>query len=346
MELGSNFDLNVADLKQEKENLKKYLQSWNPVYVDSGRSAIRLLKEKIPRGKILLPYYICRSVVDSFLGSYDIGYYQINRDLRIDIEYLEKQINKSVTAVFLMHYFGKMQDEAILKRIRELQNRYHFIIVEDTTHCILTNKRTIGDYCVCSLRKWFSVPDGGVIYAGKDTGLLQPGVKRSASQVTEAMLLKNLYLNTGTDCNVLYRNIFAECEKKLDIQEKSYDMSDMSSTLLECMNLKKISEKRKHNRDYLSSNIKHKDITVVYPAGETDYVPFVFPVLVKDRNRFRSYLMEHHIYCAVHWPIETEEQQKNMEASFLSNHLLSLPIDQRYTEIEMEYMANIINNYS
>lgn len=42
--------------------------------------------------------------------------------------------------------------------------RYGFSIVEDTTHSVFSVRRTIGDLCVCSLRKWFALPGGGALY--------------------------------------------------------------------------------------------------------------------------------------------------------------------------------------
>lgn len=55
--------------------------------------------------------------------------------------------------------------------------------------------------------------------------------------------------------------------------------------------------------------------------------------------------MEHKIYCAVHWPMETKEQceiKTNME---LTKHMLSLPLDQRYDLEHMKYMVEIVNEF-
>jgi hypothetical protein len=67
--------------------------------------------------------------------------------------------------------------------------------------------------------------------------------------------------------------------------------------------------------------------------------------MVPDRDDFRKYLMENSIYCAVHWPFDGLAREERPLAVSLSNNILSLPIDQRYGEKEMAYLANVIDAY-
>lgn len=134
MELGSNFELNLKKkIKEQNNNINKYLNNEFSIYMDSGRSALRVVTSRIKHGKILLPAYICKSVVDCFQEQYEICFYQLNQSLGIEKESIEKQIDESVSAVYIMHYFGKMQDANILEYIQEKQKVYQFKIIEDTT---------------------------------------------------------------------------------------------------------------------------------------------------------------------------------------------------------------------
>lgn len=92
-------------------------------------------------------------------------------------------------------------------------------------------------------------------------------------------------------------------------------------------------------------SLDNKKVIPLYNEKSEDFIPFSFPVLVDERDRFRKYLMEHKIYCAVHWPMETKEQceiKTNME---LTKHMLSLPLDQRYDLEHMKYMVEIVNEF-
>ena len=70
MEVGGDFELDVTQLKDVDDHLFNYLESYDTVYTDSGRSALRLLKRTLPKGKVLLPAYICESVIKSPIASW------------------------------------------------------------------------------------------------------------------------------------------------------------------------------------------------------------------------------------------------------------------------------------
>ncbi|MEE1250760.1 MAG: DegT/DnrJ/EryC1/StrS family aminotransferase [Lachnospiraceae bacterium] len=347
MELGSNYDLRISELSFQDNNIKRYLENDSAFYVDSGRSAIKMLLPKIKKKKILLPMYICKSVVDCFSQGFEIQYYKLDMQLKINRRSLENLMDENVGMVYIMHYFGKLQEENDLTYIKQMQQRYHFFILEDTTHSFLTQKETIGDYQVCSLRKWFAVPDGGVLYTrnAKINQKMQLKENALSGKVAEAMILKNLYINKQVDCNDSYRKIFVEQEQKLDSQREICHISELTSVLLECMDYEEIAQRRKKNWDYLYGHLKNKKIKPMYPEKAIDFVPFVFPILTEERNAFRKYLIEHNIYCAIHWPIETEKQRAIEENSLLEQQILSLPIDQRYTEREIDYLIQVVNEW-
>lgn len=74
-------------------------------------------------------------------------------------------------------------------------------------------------------------------------------------------------------------------------------------------------------------------------------MPLVFTVYVEKRDKLRRYLMEHRIYCAVHWPLEGTGLYGNREAENKSAHILSLPIDQRYGEAHMKYLCDVLDRF-
>lgn len=347
MELGSNFQLNMENLYECEDSIYTYLGNFNALYFDSGRSALRYLMNYLKQisgneGLVLLPSYICDSVIDVFELK-NIRYYRIKKDLNIDIGSLEQAIDGNVRIVYLMHYFGALQSLDILERILELKRNYGFTIIEDTTHSIFTNVNTIGDFCVCSLRKWFPIPNGGVLYTKQF--IQNPQLKRKNSvKCFEAMLLKHLFIEEGLECNAMYRKKFVEEEEGLDEQKEVYGISTISEQLLKCFSISTLCLQRQENYHKVSRFLSKNGVTpMIQLEGGT---ALCCPIYVENRDELKKFLMEHKIYCATHWPIsEKIDNMWKKEAEEMSNHMISLPIDQRYKEQEIAYLEGILELY-
>lgn len=345
MELGSNFELDISSLQKQEDNIFQYLAKYHAVYMDSGRSAAAVLCKLLKPGTLLFPSYLCESALQAYREKFTLRFYHVNSDLTIDWEDLEQKLGRDVTAVYLMHYFGQLQKPELLERLLEQKQRYKFTVIEDTTHSIFTKTQTIGDYGLCSLRKWFPVPDGGVLYSSSRMENITPDdypVQKPSARL-DAMILKNWYIKAGIDCNALYREIFAGEEEKLDRQKQPYQISAIAKTLLKYFSVTTLMERRKRNYKLLESVLQGTSIRPVLEGN--DFVPLAYPVYLKERDEFRRYLMEHQVYCAVHWPTGQTEFEKNGEAAKMSEHMLSLPVDQRYGQEHMQYMKDLIWEY-
>lgn len=346
MELGSNFELDLSELKYEQDNIFEYLKEYQTIYTDSGRSALKILNSVLEEGMILLPAYICESVINIYKQNGSIRFYRINPDMTIDFDDLQQKMDSQVKMVYLMHYFGSVQNNTVLNYLKEKKKEYGYIIIEDTTHSILTQKRTVGDYCVCSLRKWFPIPDGGVVYSHNPIVEQNCEIQFKKSIVydkLEAMILKKYYIQYGIDCNLIYRNLFAQSEERLDMQTEIYQMSDMARDILQCISIADVQKKRKRNYCELKKFLENVPVTDVLLTD--DFVPMVYPVYVHNRDRFRQYLMENKIYCAVHWPLVGTELEKRQDSVRIYENIISLPIDQRYGTAHMKYLEKVLDTY-
>lgn len=72
-------------------------------------------------------------------------------------------------------------------------------------------------------------------------------------------------------------------------------------------------------------------------------IPFSMPILCKNRNELRKYLIENKVYCAIHW--NQDFMSEKVGERDISNSILSLPIDERYTTKDMKILAKIINKF-
>ena len=161
-EIGSEFYY-AFDKKQSiaKENITSILNNYNYQFYQSGRIASLKALEFIKTKKILMPNYVCESVLQPFKSQkFDIVFYQINEDFSIDDSILSL-INTNFGAVYIIPYYGLSYDYS---KIKDKCKQHKVLIIEDTTQSIFTNVSQVGDLMVCSLRKWFAVAEGGLFY--------------------------------------------------------------------------------------------------------------------------------------------------------------------------------------
>lgn len=341
MELGSEFDLNLSELTVTKNNLFEYLSDYNCIYTDSGRSALKLVSKNL--NEVLLPEFTCESVSDCF-NKDKLKFYSIDEYCAIDLESLKNNITENTDCIFIMHYFGVLQNEETLSEIRRLADEHNIMIIEDTTHSIFSKTSTIGDYMIASIRKWMPISLGGVLYSKNKLPDVDGIKKSSDNDRLYGMTLKNLFLNDILDCNSTYRNIFSNSEKNLDNKEEVELMSDLNRFIISCFDINDLKSKRKSNYEYILEKMKDSGIKPI-ASVTNDECPFVFPIRVINRNDFRIYLMENNIYCAVHWPFDGLKKEERKMAEYNAETLISLPVDQRYDKEEMDYLIKVIQSY-
>lgn len=343
MELGSEYHLSLKNLSVVENHLFEYLKPFEYTMFASGRQALACVP--LPEKEvILLPEYVCESVIQAF-SKYKVDYYRVNRDFSVDMQDIEKKIKSDLAAVVVIHYFGKMQSKGNLQRLRELTKERGAVLIEDTTQSLFSSRQLIADYGVSSIRKWMPIPMGGLLYTteGNLSGL--PYFEKSTdNKRVEAMILKDLFLMEQFNCHSKYREIFLKCEKKMEKIFPIKQISDFSQFIISCQDIEILVAKRKENYLYLKENLSAFNI---FPAIslEIQDCPFTLPILVKDRDLLRSFLIENHIYCAVHWPKDDYMDEQRENAKFFAEHLLSLPIDQRYGRREMDYLLSALKRF-
>lgn len=344
-ELGSEFSLDSNCLNIKHNNLLEFLSGYSYTLFDSGRSAIKNVP--IDRNKfVLLPEYLCESVIKSF-PAHKIIFYKIKSNLEIDLNDLMSKIDNKVGTILFVNYFGYIQSELITNSIKLKAKRYGITVIEDNTQSLLSKHSIVGDYAVASIRKWIPIPNGGVLYSNKHNikdALSGRNFENSIdNRKINALILKHLFLNEGLDVNLEYRKIFAECEEAFENSNPKY-ISDLSEFIIKCFDCDVIIEKRKQNYRILEKLLFDLDIVPIRELMDNE-CPLVLPIRIKQRNSFKSYLMDNKVYCAVHWPFDGFKSDDRKMAIHNSETLISLPIDQRYNEEDMLYLAYIIKKY-
>ncbi len=346
MEIGSEMQLNLSEYDGVcEDNIFEYLNEFETLYLDSGRSAIYVLSRSLPKGKVIVPSYICKSVIDSFVDR-EMAFYDLNMDFSINKESIYECLEAEKPRIlFMMNYWGRGVYSSVQEDLKQYCGKNDIIIIEDTTHSIFSNNNAIGDYCVCSIRKWAPFPVGGILYSKSRLPALCCEVKKGVSESKMiGMLLKQLYINDHSyKCNSIYRKIFNDDNERLQKQECAYYLPAFSRFVMERTSVNKIRNIRMKNAKLLEEYLLYSNVKPIIHF-EANQVPFTYPVLVDRRDELRTFLSRNGVFCAIHWPLE-EHKQLNEINKYINNHIISLNIDQRYCELHMKRITELIDSF-
>ena len=297
---------------------------------NSGRSSLRweLLSMKLQGKRVLAPDFICQVVID-VLNEYDIqvDFYNVKENLEFSLPICLDDYD----ALYIVKYFG--HESAIFKKITHNSSLPLIIDSVFDVQQLDINAKTHW-CCFNSFRKVSAIADFSQIISNMP--LLTINKERIASfsklkyQAKEA---KYNFVNSSQGSEETYLDDFYNAEKIINKNHGIFEPEDRSIYLIGCFfsSLREEIQHRQQNLILAKKTLKNINYIDVFP----DFPSFL-PLLLNKRDEVRYELMRHSIYLAVHWP--AIEQSGNT----LSDKLLSLPLDSRYTIKEIECMCNII----
>ena len=355
-EIGGNFPLSNSDLLLTP----KSSDVWgcnvfaNTVYVNSGRSALKILLDQNYEGpkNVVIPVFICDTCIEPFVKrNYNIEYYAINKDLSVNRESLKRAIDgfDHNCIVYIHAYFGFDTLDGIKDDLCTLRNEPGITLVNDFTQSWLCKNQIQADYYVCSLRKWLQTPDGGILASDKDltidSNALLEYNKEQTEEYVNASLLKNRYLedNASIEKKQFY-SLFKKSVNHIEEPEVR-KISPVSKMIYDNVDYEKVIQRRWRNARFLCENINNKKIEKVFENVPQGCAPFYYPVYLNgNRDDFQKYLIRHNIYCPIHWDVPVYVKD-NSQANDIYTKEISLVCDQRYDADDMERLANVVNRY-
>lgn len=318
---------------------------------------------------ILVPSYNCGTEIDPILDqNIQIKFYNINRDLTVDMEDLKNQIDKHTSAILVIHYLGFPQP---VEEIRNICNINQLFLIEDCAHSFLSGYKsqplgTFGDVSVFSIRKTLPIPNGGALainngkfkYEEKQIGgsslssffvaaeLLEN--RTQTSSFNPILLFNYFFLTVISLISYMFR-LFLRVVKKIspykglalihinyycrDFKREivKWKMSSFSKRIISNTDLEKIKEKRRNNYKYLLENLQGlKNIEIVFNKLPEGTCPLFFPIIVEDRQFYYQIFKENGITLFKYWQHfhSAVPWKKFPQAVFLKNHIIGLPIHQ------------------
>lgn len=356
-EIGSNFWINPDEVFDDKSlgtPVQFNCKGSDYVWLSTGRSAIQYVINTIEERKpgikrvAVLPSFTCDTVFEPFLKSgYEVYYYPIEKDLTTTSDAILEAVFKHDASIVLFHrYFGFDTLDSQVDRMCQVLRNVGKFSIEDCTQCLYSNiHRADSDFTIGSIRKWTGTPDGGfavtreVFFSNKpqysDISLEEAKVKASFTKY------RYLFEGKGDKADMLA--LYRSAEDILDNQDRIYAISPMSSKVQANLDRDELIRKRRENFTYLSNNLKSL-AEPIFTLGQWD-VPLYLPILVKERASLQKHLVQNAIYAPVVWPKDDKQPEQCESAENAYEHLLCIPIDQRYALDDMQRICNVFNKF-
>lgn len=314
----------------------------NGILLNLGRNAFKYILCAIPDrvNKLYMPYYTCPvvwhgltfidqlSIMNGTSIIKELQFYHIDKNLAIveDIELGEHDY------IVVNNYFG-IKDQYI----ERLSKKYGNHLIIDNAQAFFAP--VIPDtYAFYSPRKFFGVPDGGVAYVANNARPV-----RCEEQDDSFDRLKHLELRKEKGAEAGFAT-YQLNEGKLDKLPMQL-MSDYTYNVLRGIDYAAAIEKRRANFRMLHGALGEMN-ALQLPSMDTFVCPMVYPFIPKKENAtLRKKLQGQRIYTATYWPKLVELNHGTFEEG-LAKILIPLPIDQRYGEEEMKYVANAVAEYT
>ena len=320
-------------------------------YLRTGREALLYASCNCkPRKEavILCPAYSCWSMIAPFeFSGWTIVYYKLNPDLTIDVNYLDKALRScSPDAILTMNYYGSASTQNAIAKVKSYNDK--ITVVEDFSHCTFCLDKIYNeqvDYYVTSIRKSVGVCDGALILSKKATN--KGYIGHAATSFGELRIVaqkqKGRYAFTkASDDKEIFLSELRKGESVIDKLDGVHPISEVSLKMIDAINGEEITFARRENMKHLWNLLAGKVKMVPGLERSFDGAPFSLPILVENRDAIQRQLAQKGVYAPVLWPINDEARKVCPNSAFVSDSMLSIPIDQRYNWDDIEDIANIV----
>jgi hypothetical protein len=314
MEIGGYFELELPKGKEFHENAIK---------LNLARNALEYVLLANNYKKVYLPFYICDAILKPF-EKLLIQYEFYNIDSIFNPIFDFNRI-KNDEAFLYVNYFGLKSSKVL-----ELSKLSINLIIDNSQ--AFYSPPIFGVDCFYSPRKFFGVPDGSYLYCKKSikTKILNDNSSISASYLFER-------IDNGAQFG--YQS-FLNFENKLNLAPM-LRMSNFTKRILQSVNYKKVAEARIANYNFLSKNLKSYNENQINLCDED--VPMIYPFFSFKAN-LRQILIDNNIYIAKYWDNVFSMVDENSVEFLHTKTLIPLPIDQRYSNKDLNKIVKIITD--
>lgn len=291
----------------------------------SARSALYHLLITLQPSRLWLPHLICQSVIDAVKKSgVEIAWYQL------DENYFPRLTQPFAADDCLLYvdYLGHCREQK--QRLLETFPAKKVIFDHSQAFFEHTQPALANLY---SPRKFFGIPDGGLLHTILDMPVPDAQDRGSLSHVTHLLLQHEYDTRAGYGA-------FQEAESALEDITASR-MSALTEKILHSVDYLRVKQSRERNYRLLRQRLD--EINAFRFTQETVTGPFCYPLFFPARKLHQA-LISRGVFVATYWREVLERVAPlSVEANFV-NYMVPLPCDQRYSEEDMEQLSEIVRS--
>ena len=319
-----------------------------------------------PRSTILVPCYHEGIELDALLAAgYQVRHYRVDQELRVDLDDVRRRLDESVSAVYVIHYFGLPQR---LGALRAFCDSHRLKLIEDCALALFSRTNgtwlgSVGDLAIFSLYKTLPLPHGGYFVTTQRSTTATPSGLRSPppmSTLVQTLDLVHLTLQANglgavewvaTRTSGLVRRLLgwnrqatvSSGGSRWDPRLVEYGVSRLTQQLVRFTNPDQVVARRRANYARLVAWL-HPYVAIPFPRLEPGVCPLLLPVLVPRREQVQARLATLGVHAGNFWPDSHATCPPELAADVAPwrTRCLELPIHQELSERDMDRVAKAV----
>lgn len=330
--LGGEFEI---DLSIQRE----FVPQPDTYYYASGRTALyQILRSLGPQHtKVWMPDWLCHTMLEAAeKAGFEVVFYELDSDFKATLGALDRSGFRSGDVMLMVNYFGLQDLTSTAKTVKEAYP--DAIVIEDDVQAYWSfaeKENPFTDYRFTSMRKAFAIPDGGLV---KTT---RPMLEATCPNTFAPLKVKaGVMKQHRGEAGIKDEEYLALFKQGDELISGNYDsrMSDDSQRLFAGTDFEQAKHRRRTNARVILEGLIMLGIKPLLEVP-ADCVPLFIPIYLENRDDVRKRMFKNEVFCPVHWPLEGMLLKKGKQ---MAEHELSLIVDQRYDERNMEQIISLL----
>jgi len=331
----SNF-IGGNEVKSFEKNFSRYAGAKYCISVGNGTDALEIAIKSLNLKKgseIIIPTNTWISTAEAVVNNgLKLVFCDINlKDYSLCLNDLKKKLTSKTKAIIAVHLYGNPTNIPQIKKIIKKKN---IKLIEDCAqaHGSKINKKHVGTFGDIGTFSFFP---------GKNLGAFGDG---GAIITNSKKISEYCFRDRNHGALKKYDHHFSGRNSRLD--------SIQAAVLnIKLKNYNNVVKKRNYLAKIYFQNLKEiKEIDLFKLEKKNKSVFHQFVIKTNKRNELKKYLSKHKIETMIHYPYMLNElkcfpNSKIINARNLGDKILSLPISEEHTKIEIDYISKIIKQF-
>lgn len=282
------------------------------IKLNCGRNAFAYLVIAKEIKKIWMPKFMCDSCNDILVqNNIHVNYYNVGMNFKP--LHLSREEDEWL---YLVNYYGQCTNAYI-------QSLGKNVIVDNAQAYFQQPMKGVDTLYTC--RKFFGVTDGAILYTNRIIDVEEQDESYSR--------MKYILGRYERDASEFYSEYVSN--NNMFVNEPIKRMSKLTKNLLHGIDYQFVEKRRTENFTFLHNrfcNVNKLSLNV--PKGA-----FMYPLYIENGDEIRKELIKKKIYIPILWPNVFDVCSEKEEEYGMAKNILPLPVDQRYTIVDMAWLV-------